>query len=76
MIQLLLNKTTPPFSFYLCLRLTSPNFAAFTVSEKSSNITFLPGLNIENPMYTGSLKASTLTNCEDIDEIHLGLHCL
>ena len=26
-IQLLLNKTTPHFSFYLCLRLTSPNYA-------------------------------------------------
>ena len=26
-IQLLLNKTTPHFHFYLCLRLTSPNYA-------------------------------------------------
>ena len=45
MIQLLLNKTTPHFQLYLCLRLTSPNFAfmrrrlyCFT-SEKSKNIT-------------------------------------
>ena len=25
--KLLLNKTKPPFQFYLCLRLTSPNYA-------------------------------------------------
>ena len=25
--KLLLNKTTPLYSFYLCLRLTSPNYA-------------------------------------------------
>ena len=27
MIQLILNKTTPHFQLYLCLRLTSPNYA-------------------------------------------------
>ena len=32
-IQLPLNKTTPHFSFYLCLRLTSPKVAAFTVNK-------------------------------------------
>ena len=40
------------------------------------NVTFLPGLNIENSLYTESLKTSTYANCEDMDGIHSGLHCL
>ena len=46
MIQLLLNKTTPPFQL-LPMLITHSCGAAFTVSEKSSNTMFL-GLDCEH----------------------------